>query len=390
MAARTLLLLDPRNYANPDVPNLGLAYAATHWQAPVIDQHIRVEPLDRVLEMEAETLGISVRSVGLREAKRLREAYQERYPQAQIRSVHSCLSVQCCYPFGNFEDRLEFSADFGDDLPFPDFDLFDSIEVLKEKWASGEWRYCLMTSHGCPFSCTYCAARETRWRRRSAENSVAELKQAKERWGIRAFQVIDDCFNASLKHALDFCEQVAPLGLPWQCANGLRADRFTEELAVALKRSGCQTLTFGVESADPSVLETIKKGETQEQISEAIAIAKRHFGAVAGFFILGLPGSSYRTDLNSIRFALRQGIAAHFSYYVPDINDEMPQVPFYGEGALPQSSAYPAHLQQRLYDLTAHWRPGGGAHRGQFLKLLWIADRGQLVTRALRRLRGKR
>lgn len=390
MAALPLLMVDPRNAANPDVPNLGLAYAATHFRAPVVDQHIRPTPRDRVLGIEAHTLGISVRSVGLDEARRLRDAYRERYPQAQVKSVHSPLSVQCCYPFGDFEERIEYDVSFGDDLPFPDFDLFDSIDVLRRRWSAGEWHYCLMTSHGCPFGCTYCAARGTRWRRRSAENCAEELRQARERWGIRSFQVIDDCFNAGLDHALAFCAAVAPLGLPWQCANGLRADRFSEELAAALKAAGCQTLSFGIESADPQVLEAVNKGETIEQIEAALEIARRYFDGVAGFFIIGLPGSSYQSDLASVRFALRQGIAAHFSYYVPDICADAPTSAFYGATAQPQSDAYPKHLQQRIYDLTARWRPGGSGSRAGFLKLLWIADRGQLLQRLLRRLRGAR
>lgn len=382
-----MIFLDPRNAANPDVPNIGLAYAATHFQVPVIDQHIMPLSTDRVLEVETDVLGISVRSVGLKEAIRLCDAYRQRYPNAAVKSVRSCLDVQCCYPFLEFEESIVHDCTFGDDLPLPDYDLFDSVKVLQPKWASGEWGYPIMTSHGCPFSCTYCAARKTGWRARSAAHCAEELREARRRWQVGSFLVIDDCFNANIQHVLEFCEAVAPLGLPWLCANGLRADRFNEELAVALQQSGCQAVAFGVESTDPAVLETIEKGESIEQIEAAAEIAGRHFSSVAGFFVIGLPGSSYQSDLASVRWALRHGVTGHFSYYVP-MEGETPQdFPFYGPGSQPRSDAYPAHLQERIYHLTAHWRPGGRATRWRRLRLLWLADRAKLWHRLGRLLR---
>ncbi len=382
-----MILLDPRNLANPDVPNIGLAYAATHLRAPVVDQHIMPEPRDRVLEMPTDVLGISVRAIGRSEAERLRQAYLQRYPSARVASVTSCLDIQCCYPFHEFAETITCDLSFGDELPFPDWDLFDSITVLRARWQTGEWSYPIMTSTGCPFGCSYCAARRTRWQARSPEHCAAELREAVERWGIRRFQVMDDCFNVDRDRALAFCEAVAPLGLPWGCANGLRADRFDEQLAIALSDAGCHHVAFGIESTDPAVLAGIDKGETLEQIEQAVAVARRHLG-VAGFFILGLPGSSYASDLQSIRWALRQGITGHFSFYVPQA-DSISDQPFYGPGARPLSDAYPAHLQQRLYDLTACWRGGEPVRRFAYLRLLWAVDKPRFLRVVVGKLAGR-
>ncbi len=380
-----MIFLDPRNLANPDVPNIGLAYAATHYGVRVVDQHIRPKPRDRILEQEADVLGISVRLIGLQEAQRLKAAYAARYPHARIVSVRSCLEVQCCYPYLDLEETIEYAAPFDDNLPIPDYRLFDSFAVLQQHWQSGAWAYPLMTSTGCPFGCTYCAARRTRWQARSPAHCVEELRWAQKHYGIQRFQVMDDCFNVDIERAIAFCESVAPLQLTWGCANGLRADRFNAELAQALAASGCRHISFGIESSDPAVLQAIQKGETIEQIEEAVALAQRYLGAVSGFFILGLPGSSYESDLASIRWALRHHVIAHFSYYVPV--EQETDVPFYGPGAAPRSTAYSPALQKKLYELTACWRGGEPVRRFAYLRLLWTADRREFWRTLAARVR---
>jgi radical SAM superfamily enzyme YgiQ (UPF0313 family) len=147
------------------------------------------------------------------------------------------------------------------------------------------------------------------------------------------------------------------LGLAWICANGLRADRFDEDMARSMKESGCSYISFGVESAVSEVLETIKKGETIEQIEEAIDIAKRYFFGINGFFMIGLPKSNYQKDLYSLKWAKDKGINAHFSYYIPYEELIKNDYLFYGEGAYPVSKEYPQRLQKRIYDMTSYMRP---------------------------------
>jgi radical SAM superfamily enzyme YgiQ (UPF0313 family) len=199
---------------------------------------------------------------------------------------------------------------------------------------------------------------------------VAELREARQRWGIRRFDVIDDCFNADPRRVVEFCDAVRELGLPWTCANGLRADRFDAPMAAALRRSGCQYLSFGVESVDDAVLQTIRKGETASQITRAVQIAQRHFpGRVNCFLILGLPGSSYASDRDSLRWALRQGVSANVSFFVDHEQDVSGDAVFSGDRARPTSDAYDRTLQQALYNLTSYMR----RHRTGRFRLLWNA-----------------
>jgi radical SAM superfamily enzyme YgiQ (UPF0313 family) len=201
-------------------------------------------------------------------------------------------------------------------------------------------------------------ARNRGWVPRSAKNSADELARAKEKWQIKSFKILDDCFNLKEDRVIEFCGLVKPLGLTWNCANGIRADRLTDASAKAMAESGCEQVGFGIESANPEILSGIKKGESIGQIEEGIKIAKKYFKEVNGFFIIGLPGSSYETDLATLQWAKRQGINAHFSYYIPLAKQMEYDALFYGEGAKPMGDAYDKNLQEKIYRMTEEMRPG--------------------------------
>ncbi|MDO9464746.1 MAG: radical SAM protein [bacterium] len=358
-----MIFVNPEAKVNTDIPNIGLAYAATHYGVKVIDLNTLPYPKDRFLKQETDVLGISVQSRTRRESGRIARLYRAKYLQAKVKSVSGFLDVQCCYPYLDFEDKIVYKEPFFDGYPFPDYELFDSFELFRKNWRRGVWNYAIMTSQGCPYQCIYCWSRKRKWRARSAQNCYEELKSAKERWSIKSFAILDDCFNIDKKRVIEFCELIKHLKLSWSCANGLRADRFDEDMAKAMAASGCEQASFGVESVVSEVLETVKKGETIEEIEGALDIAKRYFKSVNGFFIIGLPKSSYDRDLFSLEWARKKRINAHFSYYIPFDDVVRNDYVFYGEGAHPVSEEYPQKLQMKIYEMTKHMRPDASAKR---------------------------
>lgn len=371
-----MIFVNPDARANRDIPNIGLALAATHYGVKVLDLNTMPALADRFLDNKTDILGISVQSRTYNEALRIKKTYMERYPDAQVKSVSGFLDVQCCYPYLSFDDDLNAGIRFGDGLPFPDYELFDSFDLFKRNWQSGCMRYAIITSLGCPFSCSYCSAAKRKVDVRSVEHCIEELKTAKERWGITKFIILDDCFNAKKERVFEFCDRVRPLGLAWGCANGLRADRFDDDMAQALYSSGCDFISFGIESASDEVLKEINKGETLDQIGRAVSIAEKYFSMVNGYFIIGLPGSSYERDIESLRWALRRNVNAHFSYYLPFEKERSSDAVFYGAGAVPVSDAYPEELQKKVFDMTACMRAG---YNGGFIRKL--SDKLGLVLR---------
>jgi radical SAM superfamily enzyme YgiQ (UPF0313 family) len=360
-----MMFVNPNARSNSNLPNLSLAYAATYFNTKVIDLNTKPEPRKRFLDSQTDTLGISFQSRTFSEAKQIEKEYKEKYPDSKVVSVNTGIDIQCCYPFLKLEENIVFDKQFSDEYPFPNYELFDSFEIFLKNWQSQAWNYPIMTSLGCPFQCIYCAARNRKWFPRTAKNCFEELKQAKEKWGIKTFEIIDDCFNIDKKRAIEFCDLIKPLGLKWHCVNGLRADRFDEDIAKAMAESGCRFVGFGIESTDPEVLNEIKKGETIEQIEKAIDTAKKYFRSVSGFFIIGLPKSTYEKDLESFRRALRKGINAHFSFYVPFDKAMQHDSLFYGNDVKVVSTEYPQDLQNRIYKMTEYMR---SVNKGNFVR----------------------
>jgi len=202
-------------------------------------------------------------------------------------------------------------------LPFPEYNDFPQ-NVRKSICES----YPLLTSRGCVYNCTYCSVPEIsgkKFRKRSPESVVEELRWAKRKYGITAFEILDDVFNLDMQRCKEICRAIieANLGISWSCPNGLRADKIDQELADFMFKSGCRSVMVGIESVDSSVLATVKKGETIEDIEKGINIFKKASINVGGFFIIGLPGDSFESQERSVEFVKKMGITAHFNMLVP-------------------------------------------------------------------------
>lgn len=205
-----------------------------------------------------------------------------------------------------------------DNLPFPEYDLFPQKTQAMLRNIS----YPLLTSRGCVYNCTYCSVPVISgkgFRKRSPNSIILELKWAQKKYGISKFEIIDDAFNLDMKRSKEICRSLIKedIGLTWSCPNGLRADCVDEALAELMFRSGCHTVCVGVESAEPSVFASVKKGESIEDIERGIQLFKAAGMKVIGFFIIGLPGDSMKAQERSVAFTRRTGIAGHFCMLIP-------------------------------------------------------------------------
>jgi len=351
------MLINPNSGVNTDLPNMQLAYTATLTKSFVIDLNTKQRPRNRYLNNKDKKVLISIRSAALNEANVIKDSYLAKHPDSTVKSITGIVDIQCCYPFLKWKLNEHFKEEFCDELPFPDYSLFDSFSIFKKNWGKGKWAYPILTSLGCPFKCVYCAARSRVYKVRSPKNCVDEIKQAVNKYNIKSFQVIDDCFNVINNRVLEFCRLIKPLKLKWYCTNGLRADLFNEAQAKAISGSGCKQISFGVESLDKKVLINIHKGLTREKVEQAVRIAKKYFDDINCYFIIGLPGSSYKSDLDNVEWVKQMGVNGHFSYFIPSNEEARADATFYGKKAKPRSKAYPFKEQEEIYNMTQAMRP---------------------------------
>lgn len=189
-----------------------------------------------------------------------------------------------------------------DDLPLPDFTTFDTFADFKT--------YPLLTSRGCPYKCTYCsvpAISGSRWVYRSAPSVMKELDYVVNFLKMNSVVIVDDNFTLHKKRAESICDAIVESGFKfvWSCGNGIRADRIWPDLAAKMHKAGCVEVAFGIESLDDAVFAQLTKGEEIKHIHHGIEVVQEAGINVTGFFMIGLPGSTYRKDLRTLALARR-------------------------------------------------------------------------------------
>lgn len=183
-------------------------------------------------------------------------------------------------------------------LPFPSYEGFPLQNYSC---------YPLSTSRGCPYDCIYCASSAVigrSWSARSPQSLLAEVLAAQKLYGFDNFYIIDDSFNLDQERVKKFCQLLVKnkVEISWGTC-GFRADRSDPEMLALMKESGCNGVCVGIESANPEVLRRIGKGETIEQIRQGIERIHASGLHITGMFMIGNPGDTYKTVLNSLEFA---------------------------------------------------------------------------------------
>jgi anaerobic magnesium-protoporphyrin IX monomethyl ester cyclase len=207
-------------------------------------------------------------------------------------------------------EKVRFSSPRGfvdnlDCLPFPSRELFDNDEY--KRYYAKRFGYTttpLITSRGCPFTCDFCSRPVfgTSFRARSAGNIVDEV-EAIVGLGYDRVWFVDDCFTLNRDHLLGVCDEIVERGVDvgWECLS--RVDTMNREVAAKMRKAGCVRVFFGIESGNDCVLGLMNKQITVEQARRAVYTAKSVGLQVGAFFIVGYPGESDQTILDTLRFA---------------------------------------------------------------------------------------
>jgi anaerobic magnesium-protoporphyrin IX monomethyl ester cyclase len=163
----------------------------------------------------------------------------------------------------------------------------------------------LMTSRGCPWSCTFCGA-ESSWGRGFRAHSVEYVLDAMEkslaRLPVKMIQIKDDTFTTHKKRVLQLCRAIRERGLRffWSCDT--RVDLLTDELLREMRLAGCQRLSLGVESGSQRILDLIDKKITVEEIVTSTELARKYGIKVRYYMMLGNRGETAETFRETLRF----------------------------------------------------------------------------------------
>jgi len=178
-----------------------------------------------------------------------------------------------------------------DEVPWPAYELYDMERYFERMVTPG---VPVMTSRGCPFSCTFCDAEMTprQYRAMSAQQTVDLMEALLERYNPPQLFVFDDLFTIQRKRVIEVCKEIVArnLSFEWTCES--RVDTVDFELLRWMRRAGCIKIYYGLESGSPNVLLTMKKDVTPEKILRGARL-NRMVGMYFKFFILyGFPSDT--------------------------------------------------------------------------------------------------
>lgn len=209
-------------------------------------------------------------------------------------------------------NQVKMHAEFGkvdvlDDLPTIAYDMIDMSKYYPTAGQCHRFpASAMITSRGCPGMCIYCSSSVSgkKVRYRSAENIVNEIELLMDKFDVKEIIFMDDVFTSDKERLLEFCRliQEKKMDILWDCSS--RVQHVSEEVLPVMKKAGCSQLSFGVETGDPAVLKSIKKGQTLDYVRKKVALSKKSGIETRSSFVLGFPADTLESMQRTIDFAI--------------------------------------------------------------------------------------
>lgn len=202
-----------------------------------------------------------------------------------------------------------------DELPFPAYHLVDMEQYLsgnKIEYRSFKDRsISMITSRGCPFNCCFCSVHlhmGKKFRAHSVDYVIRHIEHVVNKYKVKTIFFEDDNLTFDVKRFEAICDQIIEkhIKFNWETPNGIRADYLTRELLEKMKKSGCQSVFFGIESGDQYILDNIiDKSLNLKTVEEVAKMCKEIGISTAAFYIIGFPGEKKEHMLRTVELALR-------------------------------------------------------------------------------------
>lgn len=234
-----------------------------------------------------------------------------------------------------------------DDLPMPAWEMLPNDRYWKIRRPHGghfeeseDLRYAsMMTSLGCPFSCSFChIAGETKssesgpigkFRIKSDERVLAELDRLKD-MGVKQIFIEDDSIFGKKNRAVRLLNKVTDYGFDILDVNGvnivhlLKSGEPDHELLETLKSAGFIDIGLPFESGNPRIISKYASNKwniERTNIPALLKACKDHDLRISGNFMIGYPDETRAEIQNTIDLAekcIDQGLdSASFFLVMP-------------------------------------------------------------------------
>lgn len=224
-------------------------------------------------------------------------------------------------------------------LSLPDFSFIDFEYYSKQSFASGLQRKkrvaWLNVDRGCPCRCAFCyniKFNERKYRAMDAGKVLDQISLLINKYNIDGICFVSDNFFVNQNRVHTICKGIVEekYNLGWQA--DMRIDtflRYDDEVIKLMKKSGCDSLTFGIETGSDKMLRLIQKDITVDQVIEAHNRAKK-FGFYTNYhFMIGFPRETTKDINETMRLMWYLRKDKNVTFYGPSTYVPYPGTPLY-------------------------------------------------------------
>jgi anaerobic magnesium-protoporphyrin IX monomethyl ester cyclase len=230
-----------------------------------------------------------------------------------------------------------------DSLPMPDYESFNFEEYVDNVKQTDYFAfdvvdkprvYPLVASRSCIYNCTFCFhPLGKKYRQRSLDSIFNELYLNVPIYNINIVTIYDELFSNDPWRMKEFCRRFKRLSDTldhklWFVCN-IRVNTVTEDVLQTMKESGACTVSYGLESYSQTVLDSMKKHITPEQINIAARLTRQNGLGFQGNFIFGDPAETLDTAKETLDYIRHcrdyLGTAVALDFVVPFQGSELYQ-----------------------------------------------------------------
>jgi len=201
-----------------------------------------------------------------------------------------------------------------EEMPWPAFDLLRSKETLP-----------ILTSRGCPFKCSFCAAPllYKNFEQRTPSSVISEIEYHYQKHKTQNFAFYDDALLfIKNRHIFAFLRGIIQKRLPlvFHTPNGLQVREIDFEMASLFKEANFQSFFLSQESFDENVLAKACPKVSEGDLEKALVHLERagyRRQKINVYLMVGLPGQDVSSIRESILHVCKLGARPRLAYFSP-------------------------------------------------------------------------
>lgn len=199
------------------------------------------------------------------------------------------------------------------------FQLERRLHAVQANFEDTIFARMVLTSRGCPYDCEFCtngSAAGRRVRYHGVDFVRDSVSLVRDRYLVHlpypVVNLTDAIFTASRERTGALAGALSGLGVQFHCQT--RVETCGPEVLDALAQMGMSCVSFGIETLNPAILARTGKRFDVPVLKELVAQLHRRSIRAAATFVVGLPGESSDSLLQTARAAARCGFDEAFFF----------------------------------------------------------------------------